>query len=86
MEDIPQPSSDSYSIGDRVRIYIGSDDSDSRYHGKVCEIVKVLKDDLDAETGRTIDAYSYILRDIESNKELPISFRHHDLVPTSDGQ
>ena len=86
MKDIPQPSRDPYSVGDRVRIYIGSDDTDSRFHGIVCEIIEVLRDDLDAETGRSTDAYSYILQDIESNEELSISFRHQDLVPVRDNQ
>ncbi len=86
MEDIPQPSRDSYSVGDQVQIYIDSSDPDSRYHGIVCEIVEVLTDDLDSETGRTTDAYLYTLRDVETNEELPISFRHHDLVPVEDVQ
>jgi len=86
MEDIPQPSRGSYSVGDRVQIYIGSDDPDSRYHGSVCEIIEVLIDDLDSETGRTRDAYSYVLQSVETDEELPISFRHHDLVPFGDGQ
>jgi len=49
MEDIPQPSRDSYSVGDRVQIYIGSNDPDSRYHGVVCEITEVFIDDLGSE-------------------------------------
>ncbi len=81
MEDIPQPASKSYSVGDRVQIYLGSDDQDSRFHGTVCEVLKVLTDDLHSETGRATDAYSYILMDTETNQELSISFRHHDLVP-----
>ncbi len=86
MEDIPQPSQDSYSVDDRVQIYIGSDDPDSQYHGVVCEIVEIIIDDLDSETGRTVDAYSYTLRMVETDKELPISFRHRDLVPVQDTQ
>lgn len=81
MKDIPQPSRGPYSVGDQVQIYIDSDDTDSRFHDMVCEVTEVLRDDLDAETGRSTDAYSYILRDIESNEELSITFRHHDLVP-----
>lgn len=84
MEDIPQPASDPYSVGDRVKIYVGSDDPDSRYHGIVCEIVSILTNDLGAETGRAIDAYSYTVEGIESGEELPISFRHRDLVPVED--
>lgn len=84
MEDIPQPASDPYSIGDRVVIYLAPDDDDVRFHGAVCEILEVHCDDLDAETGRTTDAYSYDLRAKQTNEELPISFRHRDLVPTND--
>jgi len=86
MEDIPQPASDSYRVGDRVKIYISPDDPDSRYHGVVCEIVSILIDDLGTETGRSIDAYSYTIQDVESGEELPISFRHRDLVPAEDIQ
>lgn len=86
MEDIPQPSSDSYSVGDRVQIHIGSDDLDAQYHGIVCEIVEVLTDDLGVETDRTTDAYSYTLRDVETNEELPVLFRHRDLVPVEGAQ
>ncbi len=86
MEDIPQPQSDSYTVGDRVKIYIGSDDPDSRYHGVVCEIENVRTDDLGSETGRNIDAYSYTVQKIASGEELPISFRHRDLVPVEDIQ
>ncbi len=86
MDNIPQPANDSYSVGDRVQIYIGSDDPDSRYHGVVCEIVEVLTDDLGTETDRTTDGYSYILQDLETGEDLPISFRHHDLVPVEDAQ
>ena len=86
MEDIPQPASDSYSVGDRVQIYTGSDDPDARYHGVVCEVVDVLTDDLDTETGRTTDAYSYSIQDMESGEELPVLFRHRDLIPVEDDQ
>jgi ribosomal protein L21E len=86
MEDIPQPASDSYSVGDQVQIYISSDDPDSRYHGIICEVTGVLSDDLDTETGRTTDAYSYTVQDVESGEELPVLFRHQDLVPVEDNQ
>ena len=86
MEDIPQPASDSYTVGDRVKIYIGTNDPDSRYHGTVCEIVGVITDDLGTETGRAIDEYSYTVQEVRSGEELPISFRHRDLVPVEDIQ
>jgi len=81
MENIPQPSREPYSIGERVQIYLSCDDPDSQFHGAVCEVLKIITDDLDSETGRTTDAYSYTLRNVEIDEELPISFRHHDLVP-----
>ena len=84
MEDIPQPSQSPYSAGDRVQVYLSSGDPDHKYHGAVCEVVDVLRDDLGEETGRTTDAYSYLLRDVESAKELLITFHHHDLVPAED--
>lgn len=86
MEDIPQPAGQAYSVGDRVQIYVSSDDQDSRFHGTVCEVLEVLTDDLDSETGRATDAYLYTLRDVETDEELSISFRHHDLVPVKDSQ
>jgi len=79
MEDIPQPASDPYSVDDRVQIYIDSNDPDSRYHGVVCDIIGVSTDDLSTETGRTTDAYSYNLQNVETGEELPISFRHRDI-------
>jgi hypothetical protein len=51
-----------------------------------CEIVDVLTDDLGTETGRATDGYSYILQDVETDEELPISFRHQDLVPAEGAQ
>jgi hypothetical protein len=86
MEDIPQPSDEAHSVGDRVQIYVGLDDQDSRFHGTVCEVLEVVTDDLDSETGRSTDAYSYTLRDVKTDEELPISFRHHDLVPVKNSQ
>ena len=61
MEDIPQPANEPYSVGDRVRVYIDPDDPDSRFYGEVYEILKVHADDLGAETGRSLDNYSYTL-------------------------
>ena len=81
MADIPQPSNVEYSVGDLVQIYLGADDPDVQYHGMTCKVAKVHTDDLGDETGRSTDAYSYTLRDLETDDELPIPFRHHDLVP-----
>lgn len=82
MDDIPQPASEPYSVSDVVRIYLGPDDPDSRYHGIRCEVTEVMIDNLDSQTDRPLDAYSYTLKAMETEEELPISFRHRDLVPT----
>lgn len=84
MKDIPQPAPNPYTVGDRVRIYLDPTDADSQYHGILCEVVDVHVDDLDAETERPADAYSYTLQDTSSSDELPLSFRHQDLVPADD--
>lgn len=81
MEDVPQPRSSPYSVQDEVFIYIGPDDPDKDYHGLHCEVVESFEDDLDRETERDLDRFSYVLREIESGDILPISFRHQDLVP-----
>lgn len=86
MKDIPQPASEPYSKGDQVKIYIDSTDPDAEYHGTVCEVIAVLNDDLNTETGRNTDAYSYRLRGVTSGAELPILFRHHDLVPVRNSE
>ena len=84
MEDIPQPSNERYSIGDRVRIYLDSEDPDSEHHGRVCEVTDVLSDDLEAETGRATDSHLYEVEDVMTGQELPVSFRHRDLVPVEN--
>jgi len=81
LKDIPQPASEPYSVSDIVRIYLGPDDPDSRYHGMVCEITEVAIDDLDSQTGRSLDAYTYTVQSLETEEGIPISFRHRDLVP-----
>jgi len=47
----------------------------------ICEIAEVAIDDLDSQTGRSLDAYTYTVQSLETEEELPISFRHRDLVP-----
>ncbi|UPV75628.1 hypothetical protein M0R89_06070 [Halorussus limi] len=86
MEDIPQPASEPYSVGEKVQIYIESADPDSKYNNMICEVLEVFTDDLGTETKRNTDSYSYILLNIESDEDLPISFRHRDLVPFDDSQ
>ena len=80
MEDIPQPSPDPYTEGDRVKVYVDPSDVDSQYHGVTCTVIDVIKDNLDTETGRDLDRYSYRVRAVDG-EELPIQFRHGDLVP-----
>ncbi len=86
MEDIPNPATESYSVGDRVEIYLGKDDLDSRFHGLVCIVVDVTEDNLSAETGRELDAYSYTLKDAQTGEVLGVSFRHRDLVPAENSE
>lgn len=50
----------------------------------VFEVSDVLTDALDAETGRSLDAYSYILQKCDDETEIPVAFRHPDLVSLAD--
>ncbi|WP_336365052.1 hypothetical protein [Halalkalicoccus salilacus] len=86
MEDVPQPAPESYSPGNQVRIYLDPADPDAHTHGTVCKITDVLEEDLDTETGRPTDAYSYWLQDLETGDTLLLAFRHQDLVPAKDTQ
>lgn len=84
MENIPQPSDSPYEVGQRLRIYLSSDDIDSQYHGLTCEVIGDETDDLGDSTGRDIDGHHYRLCRVDTGDELPISFRHKDLVPESE--
>ncbi len=86
MEDIPQPAPDPYTLGDEVQIYLDPTDPDAHTHGTVCEVVDVLADDLDVQTDRPTDAYSYRLEELETGETLPLAFRHQDLVPAENTQ
>ncbi|WP_122088747.1 hypothetical protein [Halalkalicoccus subterraneus] len=86
MEDIPQPASVPYVPGDEVRIYLDPADPDAHTHGTVCGVVDVLTDDLDVQTDRPTDAYSYRLKELETGEPLPLAFRHQDLVPAENIQ
>ncbi len=81
MEDIPQPASEPYDPGDVVCVYLAPDDPDTRFHGVEVEVVEVYADDLDSETGRNLDRYSYLVRAVDNSDVLEIQFRHSDLVP-----
>lgn len=84
MENIPQPSNSPYDVGERVRIYLGEDDFDAKYHGLVCEVVADEPDDLTDQTGREVDSHHYRLRRIDTGEELSLTFRHEDLVHESE--
>lgn len=84
MENIPQPATSAYETGDRVRIYLSDDDMDAQYHGLVCEVLEDEPDDLGELTGRDTDSHHYRLRRIDTEEELPLQFRHEDLVPESE--
>jgi len=80
MEDIPQPVPDPYESGDTVRVYLDPSDPDNRFHDVRCVVVAAFVDDLDSETGRELDRYSYRVRRVDGDV-LPVQFRHSDLVP-----
>lgn len=81
MAEIPQPSPEPYAVGDHVRIYLSPDDLDDQFHDLVCRVIDVTTDNLSTETERDLDRYSYVLRTVEDEEKLPLSFRHRDLVP-----
>ena len=84
MENIPQPSDSPYKIGQRVRIYLSKEDIDTQYHGLVCEVIADEPDDLSEVTGRDVDSHHYRLRRVDTEDELPLLFRHGDLVPEAE--
>jgi len=84
MENIPQPSDTPYQVGQRVRIYLSDEDIDSQYHGLVCEVIADEPDALNELTGRDIDRHHYRLCRVDNEDELPLSFRHEDLVPEAE--
>ena len=47
------------SFGNQVWIYLDLADPAAHTYGTVCEITDVLTDDLNTETGRLTDTYSY---------------------------
>ena len=79
----PQPASEPYKVGDKVTIYISDTDSDAEHHDTDCIVTERFTDELHMETGRHTDQYSYQLKRLSDGEELPIQFRHSDLVPQS---
>lgn len=83
MEDIPQPKSEPYALGDQVQIYLSEADPDATHHGTVCVVIDRFQDELPQDSGRELDAYTYRLRPVDDETPLPVEFRHFDLVPGS---
>lgn len=81
MEDIPQPAREPYEPGDLVEVYVDESDPDVAWHGTRCCVVEVIWDDLDGETGRTLDGVLYRVEEAGSRERVPVDFRHKDLVP-----
>ncbi|NHN60461.1 MULTISPECIES: hypothetical protein [Halorussus] len=81
-EDIPQPATEPYSEGDRVKVYLAKDDTDSALHGTTGVVDETLRDSLGEETGRSTDSVSYRIETDEG--VLNTWFRHHDLVPATE--
>ena len=78
----PQPASEPYSIGDSVSVYVAEEDTDAEYHDTECVVIDRFTDELDTETGRKTDGYTYRLESADTKETLPVDFRHDDLVPT----
>jgi len=67
-----------------MRVYLSESDTDSKYHGLVCEVIADEPDGLGTETGRPLDSHRYELRQVDTDTTLPVRFRHHDLVPATE--
>lgn len=82
MDDVPQPSPEPYSVGDKVRVYLDEDDPDSRHHDTEGVVAEILEDSLAEETGRDLDSLSYRVETPDGI--IDTWFRHSDLVPHED--
>lgn len=82
-EDIPQPASEPYTEGDQVKVYLAEDDVEAAHHGTTGVVVETLRDSLGEETGRSTDSMSYRIETDEG--VVKTWFRHHDLVPATEG-
>ena len=78
----PQPAAEPYSTGDSVAVYVADEDADAEYHDTECIVIDRFTDELDTETGRATDQYTYRLETEDTGEVLPIDFRHVDLVPS----
>lgn len=66
-----QASGVTYPANEHLR---WSDDPDAQYHGLVCGVQDVRTDALDAETGRSLDSYSYTVATVETGRNCRSSF------------
>jgi len=78
----PQPATEPYSIDDSVTVYVADEDVDAEYHDTECTVVNRFTDDLNTETDRETDQYTYRLKAKATGDVLPVDFRHADLVPS----
>lgn len=84
MEDVPRPALEPYKPGDIVEVYVAPDDPDAEWHETRCRVLKVIRDDLTDETGRSLDSSLYRVENVDSRKRVPTDFRHNDLVPADE--
>jgi len=77
MEDVPQPATYPYLVGDEVMVYLAEDDPDGHHHGAEGVVAEVLEDSLGTETGRGMDSLSYRIETPDSI--IDTWFRHSDL-------
>lgn len=88
MTDDPEPPDEPYEVGDCVQVRLADEDADSPFEDTVGRVVHVFTDEPGAEpdpdADRELDRASYRLEDTESGEQLPIVFRHRDLIP-ADG-
>lgn len=82
MNDVPQPASQPYEVGDIVEIQTPEENGDARFDGYVCVVVDAHEDDFDSLTERKLDRMSYQIRPVDAEKPLPVWFRHFDIVPS----
>lgn len=80
--EIPQPAAEPYSTGDNVTVYVANQDPDAEFHGTECIVIDRFTDELNSETGRETDQYTYRLETKATGEMLPVDFRHADLVPS----
>ena len=82
--NVPQPAGEPYSTGDMVVVYLSESDVDAQYHGQTCVVTERHGDQFNEETGRELDAYYYRVEHVDSGEEIPVDFRHFDLVPADE--